>query len=150
MIALRASTISLRRTSTLASGFGIRMRHLPCPHRHLRRAGDTRWTLGAGEVGRKRIHAPRLGPPRTSAEFAPPALPGPRRRRGEGGSALADLVARLLLVDDVEAPLAPHDEAVALARLRRLDRMSDLHCAAQGIPFPRPPPPWRTRTIRSA
>jgi hypothetical protein len=40
---------------------------------------------------------------------------------------LADLVARLLLVDDVEAPLAQHDEAVALARLRRLDRMPDLH-----------------------
>lgn len=69
--------------------------------------------------------------------------------RATGGSALARLVARLLLVDDVEAPLAPHDKAVPLTRLRRLDRMPDLHDAGPKKRVIAPGPPVaRPRTIR--
>ena len=63
---------------------------------------------------------------------------------------MADLVARLLLVDDVEAALAPHDEAVALARLRRLDRCLIFIALPNNFLVPGGPAPWRTRTIRSA
>src|SRR5438046_6415985 len=44
-----------------------------------------------------------------------------------GASALARLEARIGLVDDVDAPLAPHDAAVLVALLQRLQRIGDLH-----------------------
>ena len=47
--------------------------------------------------------------------------------RPGGRSALADLVARVGLVDDVDPALAAHELAVAVARLERLEGASDLH-----------------------
>src|SRR5438067_7488897 len=44
-----------------------------------------------------------------------------------GASALAGLEAGIGLVDDVDAPLAPHDAAVLVALLQRLQRIGDLH-----------------------
>ena len=43
------------------------------------------------------------------------------------GSALAGLVARLRLVDDVDAALAANNLTVAVAQLQRAKRVSDLH-----------------------
>src|ERR1700755_2322751 len=42
-------------------------------------------------------------------------------------SALARLEPRIDLVDDVDAPLAPHDAAVLVALFQRLQRIGDLH-----------------------
>src|SRR2546430_2184509 len=44
-----------------------------------------------------------------------------------GLSALARLEARIDLVDNVDAPLAPHDAAVLIALLQGLQRIGDLH-----------------------
>src|ERR1700732_978289 len=44
-----------------------------------------------------------------------------------GASALARLEARIDLVDDVDAPLAPHDAAILVALFQRLQRIGDLH-----------------------
>src|SRR5437762_4456721 len=50
-----------------------------------------------------------------------------REYRGASLSALAGLEARIGLVDDVDASLAPHDAAVLVALLQRLQRIGDLH-----------------------
>src|SRR5215467_2122544 len=42
-------------------------------------------------------------------------------------SALPRLVPRVGLVDDVDAPLPPHDAAALIALLQRLKRIDDLH-----------------------
>src|SRR5262249_43638534 len=42
-------------------------------------------------------------------------------------SALARLVARIGLVDDVDAPFAAHDAAVLVAAFERLQRVDDFH-----------------------
>src|SRR5258708_9137947 len=46
---------------------------------------------------------------------------------GRAASALARLEAGIDLVDDVDASLAPHDAAVLVALLQRLQRIGDLH-----------------------
>src|SRR3954469_22691533 len=46
---------------------------------------------------------------------------------GGEGSALPRLKPRIGLVDDVDAALAAHELAVAVTRLERLERASDLH-----------------------
>ena len=48
-------------------------------------------------------------------------------------SALARLVARSGLVDDVNAALAANQLVVAVTRLQRLERILDLHGLARGL-----------------
>src|ERR1051325_3023687 len=84
------------------------------------------------------IHAHGLSIVRTTAgaRQAGDGVPGFRARccaapRNDGfrsgGSALAGLEARIGFVDDVDAPLAPHDAAVLVALFQRLERIGDLH-----------------------
>src|SRR5258708_7145047 len=55
-----------------------------------------------------------------------------RRVSAAPGSALARLEPRIDLVDQIDAPAAPHDAAVLVALLQRLQRIDDLH-----VPIPR-------------
>src|SRR5579862_9680820 len=52
---------------------------------------------------------------------------GTRGTRSGLSSALLGLEARVRLVDDVDDALAAHELAVAVTRLERLERASDLH-----------------------
>src|SRR5579871_1827268 len=49
------------------------------------------------------------------------------RAKRPGASALPRLEARVLLVDHVDAPLAPDDAAVLVALLERAQRIADFH-----------------------
>src|SRR3954469_12060996 len=51
---------------------------------------------------------------------------------GGEGSALPRLKPRIGLVDDVDDALAAHELAVAVTRLERLERASDLHALISG------------------
>src|SRR5690348_7744555 len=96
------STISARRASTVSSGVGIRIVSAPPRGEH----------LGGPKTRAQTKTAPRRARP----------VPAMRSR-----SALARLEARVGLVDDVNATLPPHDPAVLVALLQRLERIGDLH-----------------------
>jgi hypothetical protein len=42
-------------------------------------------------------------------------------------SALAGFEPALRLIDDIDAPLAPHDAIIAMARAQRFQRIADFH-----------------------
>jgi hypothetical protein len=54
-------------------------------------------------------------------------LAGRTQFSDEPSSALARLHARVLFIDDVDAPVAAHDATVLVARLRRFQAVADLH-----------------------
>ncbi len=88
------------------------------PRGNLLATGDDR------RIGRRHVHA---RPPRCLAAAAPKGC-GP----ATGSSALTGLEARVGLVDDVDPALAPHDPAVLVAFLQRLQGISNLHRSDPG------------------
>src|SRR5437867_1309180 len=66
----------------------------------------------------------------TAASGAGILIGATRSTSGKAGSALARLIARVGLVDDVGAPLAAHDAAVLVALFQRFQRIDDFHAHA--------------------
>src|SRR5438270_11294206 len=121
-----AAAISSRRAMTAWSGAGISIA-LPLQPRHSGTA--LRAGLGIHEHGLS-IVCTTAGASWPGVVFMDSGLAAPQR---PGMTvlgrclALACLEARIGLVDDVDAPLAPHDATVLVALLQRLQRIGDLH-----------------------
>src|SRR5262245_8593437 len=123
----RAAAISARRDRTAWSGSGICMAGLwPRPR------------FQARPKPKRQNRAPfraRFGTSRRRLSAA--------QRAARRNLALAGLVARIGLVDDVDAALAADDPAVLVPRLGRFQRVDDLHDPILG----RLPAFWGGRTI---
>src|SRR3954471_14868333 len=116
---------------TLAAGSKRRSAAAISPRRAIAPLSGSGICMAAMWRGARRGSRPRAGPDAKNrakrARFPIHSIsygrPGPAAAR----SALAGLVARVGLVDDIDAALAPDDATVLVAALGRFQRVDDLH-----------------------